>query len=92
MALKAGRPAETKVEDQPRQFTRVHQDLDGYKQIWHFDLDKSPNGPMMVEIFYPDGYFEDEKEENLPKTKRKYLNPANGKMVAYQRAKELGII
>lgn len=92
MALKAGRPSESKEEDQPRKFTRVSQDPDGYKQIWHYDLDASPNGPTMVEIFYPEGYFEEEQEENLPKTKRKYLNPANGKMVAYTRAKELGII
>ena len=91
MALKAGRPSESKAEDQPTKFTRVHQDPDGYKQIWYFDLDKSPNGPVMVEIFYPEGYVESEREENLPKTKRKYLNPANGKMVNYQRAKELGL-
>jgi hypothetical protein len=92
MALKAGRPSESKSEDQPRQFTQTYTDEEGYSQTWHYDLDKSPNGPMMVEIFYPEGYFEDEKEENLPKTKRKYLNPANGKMVNYQRAKELGIV
>jgi len=92
MALKAGRPSETKAEDQPRQFTQTYTDHEGYSQTWHYDLDKSPNGPMMVEIFYPDGYFPEEQEENLPKTKRKYFNPANGKMVAYTRAKELGLL
>lgn len=92
MALKAGRPSETKIEDQPRKFTQTYTDEEGYSQTWHYDLDKSPNGPMMVEIFYPEGYFKDEDKENLPKTKRKYLNPANGKMVAYTRAKELGLI
>jgi hypothetical protein len=92
MALKAGRPSETRAEDQPRQFTQTYTDEEGYSQTWHYDLDKSPNGPMMVEIFYPDGYFPEEQEENLPKTKRKYFNPANGKMVAYARAKELGLL
>ena len=36
-------------------------------------------------------YKEDiEREAALPKSKRKYLNPENGKFVGYARAKELG--
>jgi hypothetical protein len=31
-------------------------------------------------------------EKELPKSKRKYLNPATGKMVAYTRAKMLGLV
>jgi hypothetical protein len=31
-------------------------------------------------------------EVKLPKTKRKYLNPKTGKMVAFGRAKELGLV
>ena len=46
---------------------------------------------ILVEMFYPDNYFPEEREENLPKTKRKYLNPKTGKMVNYLRAKELGL-
>ena len=37
-----------------------------------------------------------ETDENIPKTKRKYFNPKNGKLVAYSRycqiMKELGLI
>lgn len=29
-------------------------------------------------------------DESLPKSKRKYLNPANGKYVGYARARDLG--
>jgi len=35
---------------------------------------------------------EDETSESIPKSKRKYLNPANGKLVGYQRAKKLGLV
>lgn len=91
-----GRPVEQTADSQPRKFIREHKQDDGCSQKWHYDLDKSPNGPIMVEMFYPKGWFKDEidetENEKLPKTKRKYLNPANGKMVAYTRAKELGII
>lgn len=31
-----------------------------------------------------------EYQESLPKSKRQYLNPENGKFVGYARAKELG--
>lgn len=90
---KRGRPAsEPTTEEAPRKFIREYKQDDGCSQKWHYDLDKSPNGPIMVEMFYPKEYFNEEIEENLPKTKRKYLNPTNGKMVAYTRAKELGII
>jgi len=74
-------------------YTREYIDETGYKQVWTYDADDSPR---MVEMFYPKGWFQDEIDEvendKLPKTKRKYLNPINGKLVAYTRAKELGII
>jgi len=46
-----------------------------------------------VDISYPSTYvsFDDEQAE-LPPTQRKYLNPNNGKWVAYGRAKQLGLI
>ena len=92
-----GRPVEQTAESQPKQFIREFKFADGVIQKWHYDLDRNPNGnPIEVEMIYPQGFFEDEIDEvendKLPKTKRKYLNPANGKMVAYTRAKELGII
>ena len=89
---KKGRPVEKVTEAPPRKFTREFNYPDGVSQKWHYNLDKNPNGPISVELFYPEGYFVEDRNENLPKTKRKYLNPANGKMVAYTRAKELGLI
>jgi hypothetical protein len=48
---------------------------------------------ISVEFDYPAGYktFEEEQEE-LPITKRKYLNEETGDWVGYGRAKQLGII
>jgi hypothetical protein len=48
----------------------------------------------MVEEFYPKGSIvdPDPTDESIPKTKRKYVNPVNNKLVAYSRAKELGLI
>jgi len=92
-----GRPPKLIIEDLPRKFVREYKFRDSTSQKWHYDLDRNPSGnPIEVEMFYPENYFDDEiieiANDKLPKTKRKYLNPANGKMVAYSRAKELGII
>ncbi len=70
---------------------------DGTIGIWKYDLSKSKNGPYEVEIIYPKGYkHQDEiiikEQSNLPLTKRMFLNPINGKMVGYFRAKNLGLI
>lgn len=86
-----GRPTE-QITESPRKFIREFHNKNGCYTKWHYNLDKTQNGPVMVEIFCPDDAHEEKNQENLPKTKRKYLNPANGKMVAYTRAKELGII
>ena len=91
MALKAGRPVEGKIEDLPRQFIREHKFSDGVIHKWHYDLDKSPYGPILVEMFYPDGYFEDEEEIKREENKQ-YFNPATGRYVAKFRAKQLGLI
>lgn len=60
--------------------------------IWEFDTSINPNGPVSV-TEYPN---QEEKpviiEEDLPATKRQYLNLNNGKMVGYARAKSLGLI
>lgn len=90
--MKKGRPIEKTIEDQPRKFIRTVKFKDGCIQKWHYNLDKMPNSPILVEMFYPKGYFPKEKEENLPKTKRKYLNPKTGKKVNYLRAKQLGLV
>jgi hypothetical protein len=90
--MKRGRPpVETTTEEAPRKFVRTYKSSDGCKEEWTYDLDKSPNGPIKVEVFYPKNY-DEIKEEELPKSKQKYLNPYTGKRVNYQRAKQLGII
>jgi hypothetical protein len=94
--MKKGRPSSTDSvqTEPPHKFTREYKDHTGYRSVWTYDLDKNPNGPISVEQFYPKGSKEepDETDESIPKTKRKYYNPKNGKLVAYTRAKELGLI
>jgi hypothetical protein len=42
--------------NQPRKFQRIYKDDDGCEAIWKYDLDKTTNGPISVEIKYPPGY------------------------------------
>ena len=94
--MKRGRPKEAHVEptQAPSKFTREFTDKDGHRSVWTYDLNKSPNGPISVEVFYPKGAKEefDPTSDKIKKTKRMYYNEKNGKLVAYTRAKELGII
>jgi hypothetical protein len=92
--MKKGRPTDPVPTEPLRKFTREFQDHTGHRSVWTYDLDKNPNGPIMTEQFYPKGSKEEpnETDESIPKTKRKYLNPKNGKMVSYLRAKELKLI
>lgn len=82
------------VQEQPTKFTRKFKDLKtGITSVWTFDLSKSTKGPISTEFEYPKDYIsEGVMEENLPKSQRKYLNPANGKLVGYCRAMSLGLI
>ena len=66
---------------------------------WYYDTNRTTNGPVKVDISYPKGYdfrtFEEklhDENKKVPLTKRKYLNPANDKLVGYARARALGII
>ena len=92
---KLGRPSESD-KLRPRQFTDIYEERDGTKTEWIWDLDISEAGPISVEVI-GDG-FEVEvtspgiRNEDLPKTKRKYLNPNNGKYVGYTRARNLGLL
>lgn len=91
-----GRP-KLEIAEAPRKFTREYIDHEGVRTVWKFDLDKFDKGPIEVECFYPKDYLsplEKLKRANkkAPKSLQKYFNPANGKMVGYQRAKALGII
>jgi hypothetical protein len=90
---KRGRPIETKPEEQSTKFIREYISSDKVKQVWTYDLSKFKRGPISVDIYYPSNYVSlEEEEEKLPISKRKYLNPNNGKWVAYQRACVLGLI
>jgi hypothetical protein len=99
--VKRGRPSKIKTEvvdtevstPSSTKFERVFKNEDGSIDVWKFDMDKNPNGPYETIISYPKGTKTFEQiQEVLPKTKRKYLNPENGKEVAYTRAKELGLV
>ena len=55
------------------------------------------NGMVKAEFEYPKGYLEQfnkkqKQQDNLPKTKRLYLNPATGREVSYSRALSLGLL
>jgi hypothetical protein len=99
--IKRGRPSKIKTEvvdteistSSLTKFERIFNNEDGSIDVWKFDMNKNPNGPYEITISYPKGTktFE-QMQEALPKTKRRYLNPATGKEVAYTRAKELGLI
>ena len=80
-----------------RKFTREFNSPDGTRSIWKFNLDKQPNGPYEVEHIYSKDFVsvEDSIKKNnkkVPKSQQKFLNPNNGKMVGYYRAKTLGIV
>lgn len=83
--------------EQARKFTRERVDSEGVTHIWKYNLDKFKNGPYEVELVYPKS-FETPAEKairankKLPKSQQKFLNPSNGKMVGYYRAKTLGLI
>lgn len=55
------------------------------------------SGIEKAEFDYPKGYLESfskqqSRADNLPKTKRLYLNPATGKEVSYARARAIGLL
>lgn len=87
-----------KKEKEPIGFTtRVIKHMHGVTSTYYFEKDRYNLGPYKVEIDYPDYYVDpmDEKktaDKGLPKTQRMYLNESTGKMVSYQRAKQIGII
>ena len=93
-----GRPKEN-IEPLTGKYKRIYENEDGTINTWYYDTDRTTRGPVKVEITYPKDYdfrTEDdilnEDNENLPKTRRKYINPKNGKLVGYTRARALGII
>lgn len=92
---KRGRPKqehETQTEVS-RKRTQIVKYEDGTVVTWKWDLDVTPYGPVETIVDYPKGYKHwDEINATLPKYQRMYPNDETGKMVNYQRAKQLGII
>ena len=66
-----GRPPKLIIEDLPRKFIREIKYKDGVITKWHYNLDRSPNGPIEVEIVYPEGFFEDETKQKKKKKNAK---------------------
>lgn len=80
-----------------RQYQREFINDDGTIEIWKYDLDKFDKGPIESTTMYAKDYkspLEIVKAQNkdVPLTKQQWLNPTNGKMVGYTRAKSLGLI
>jgi len=83
------------------QFTREYKNDDGTTSTWYYDHNKTTNGPIKVEIggindkisFITEDEPKDTSQDtSIPLTKRMWTNPANGKLVGYTRAKNLGLI
>jgi hypothetical protein len=60
----------------------------GVKTTYFYDKNKFPNGPIKVEIEYPktwksDSEELDERQKDMPITKRKYYHPETGDLVGY---------
>lgn len=65
-----GRPSKIIIEELPRKFIRTFRYRDSSYSEWHYDLDVNPNGPILVEMFYPEFFFDDE-EKKKPRNRRK---------------------
>lgn len=88
---------QTTNDEKPRKWEVRYKNADNTDMIWKYNLDIRDNGPVEVEVIYPKQFksqheIMEVENNNLPLTKRKYFNEANGKMVGYTRAKNLGII
>ena len=79
-----------------KQFENLEYVKDGKKDVWTYDLDKNPSGPISVEFFYPKGYnhvldYTDRDNHWIPVAHRTYINPKNGKEVSHNKAVKLGL-
>jgi len=64
---------------------------DGSMDTWYYDLDIRKSGPVSVEC-EPSQSMAKVLEDKMPKSQKKYLNPINGKMVSYCRARQLNLV
>lgn len=72
-------------------------DITGIVTTYTYRADSVTSGIEKAEFEYPKGYLEQfakeqKRQDNLPKTKRLYLNPATGKEVSYARARAIGLL
>ena len=72
-------------------------DITGIVTTYTYRVDSVTSGIEKAEFEYPKGYLEQfakeqKRQDNLPKTKRLYLNPATGKEVSYARARAIGLL
>jgi len=72
-------------------------EVTGITTTYTYNTNSIVSGIVKAEFEYPKGYLEqfDKKQkqhDNLPKTKRLYLNPATGNEVSYARARALGLL
>lgn len=72
-------------------------DVTGIVTTYTYRTDSVTSGIEKAEFEYPKGYLEQfakeqKRQDNLPKTKRLYLNPATGKEVSYARARAIGLL
>ena len=72
-------------------------DITGIVTTYTCRADSVVSGIEKAEFEYPKGYLEQfakeqKRQDNLPKTKRLYLNPATGKEVSYARARAIGLL
>lgn len=72
-----------------KQFTRTYTDDDGTTHIWKYDLDKFSRGPIETTVNYSKESLSEGGKTKNNKIDQKYLNPANGKYVSYQRYHQL---
>ena len=54
MEERRGRPAEIAPKESPRKYTRIFE-YEDLTEVWTYDLDKRPNGPILVDIKYKNG-------------------------------------
>lgn len=62
--------------------------------IWKYNWNKNPqSGLISTSYIYPEGFdfTLPEDDDNLPLTKRQWLNPITGKYVSYSRSVQLGL-
>jgi hypothetical protein len=86
MEERRGRPKDVSIEEKPRKFTRVYED-ELTTETWTFDLDKNPNGPVLVDIKYKAGAEkalklrakEAKQEKKIAKQMKKINEKQNGK-------------